>query len=173
MEDRARQAHHATSFPFLAKGVGRGELGDLTSPPERLRTASQLRDSAGLAPASPKWPRRQTASGHSHRLNALWLSSRGPGGRRDTSVALARIRRPVRPLRACQECWRAMSVELRVFVLRATVTDPRRTLERYNQIHPFRLTSLSVSSTEHEMSDHVALSRTQQLISKLAPRSWV
>src|SRR5688572_18161153 len=43
------------SFPFLAKGVGRGGLGDLTSPSERLRTTSQLRDSAGLAPASPRW----------------------------------------------------------------------------------------------------------------------
>src|SRR3954470_13543633 len=82
----ARQAHHTTSFPFLAKGVGRGELGDLTSPPERLQMASQLRDSAGLAPASPTWPRRTTAPGHSHRLNALWLSSRRPRSRRAESI---------------------------------------------------------------------------------------
>ena len=43
-------------FPFLAKGVGRGGLGDLTSSLEPLPAASQLRDSAGLAPASPGAP---------------------------------------------------------------------------------------------------------------------
>src|SRR5215211_2786448 len=136
MEDRARQAHHATSFPFLAKGVGRGELGDLTSPPERLRTASQLRDSAGLAPASPKWPRRPTASGHSHRLNALWLSARWPGGRRDTSVALARIRRPVRPLPERQKCWRdgfMASLADGGAASFASVADPRKVLKRYTR----------------------------------------
>ena len=65
-----------------------------------------------------------------------------------------------------------MSIERRVFVLRATVADPRRPLERYNRTHPSRLASLPASSTEHEMSDRVGLSRTQQLITKLAPRSW-
>src|SRR5215207_9111790 len=104
-----------TSFPFLAKGVGRGGLGDLTSPPEGLRTASQLRDSAGLAPASPTRPRQHSAPGHSHRLNALWLSPRGPSGRRGTSVALVRKTRPAWPfsralpagelLMASTSCW--------------------------------------------------------------------
>src|SRR5829696_4705863 len=85
-ENHARQAHHATSFPFLAKGAGRGGLGDLTSPREQLPTTSQLRDSAGLAPASPRWPQSTHCAGHSHRLNALWLALRGPSSRRAESI---------------------------------------------------------------------------------------
>jgi hypothetical protein len=150
---RAWQAHHTTSFPFLAKGVGRGELGDLTSPPERLRIASQLRDSAGLAPASPTSPLRQTAPGHAHRLNALWLSSRGPCGQCDTSVALARITRPVQSFHM-------------------SLVDPKKSLERYNRAHWSRPNSLSVLSIRDEKSERVALSRNRQLFGKLAPRSW-
>src|SRR5215207_4205446 len=86
IDNRSRQAQHESSFPFLAKGVGRGGLGNLTSPSEGLLTASQLRDSAGLAPASPSSPLRRTAPGHTHRLNALWLLPRGPSGRRAESI---------------------------------------------------------------------------------------
>ena len=94
----SRRARHETSFPFLAKGVGRGGLGDLTSPtgvaPAGVTVAGQCRSCTGFPQGIlDDAPRRE----HSHRLNALWLSPRRLSRQRGTSVALVSRTRPVPP----------------------------------------------------------------------------
>ncbi len=118
---------------------------------------------------------RRTAPGHTHRLNALWLLPRGPNGRRGRSVAPVAITRPVRPLRTNAACLRLMYGK----GFTPGVLLPSRgnresagislALQSNTGVPPVLIVRLVTTA---RMGWPVALSRTQRLITQVAPRSW-